>query len=181
MESKYDWIEELVKAEEHSEETGTIEFADSLNPERTMIGAALTLLNQLRTQFQEVVDVFNTLKRDPSAKIKIYGVAKTHADFMLFRFGYKLIFSLKQPGVISIKTQYVNPTLPSVSSMNLVGASVSNSLNSIQYRGNDEQLEMNWGPFNECLWTYKGQTVKPESVVKYFFTKFIYDTSSSNM
>ena len=38
---------------------------------------------------------------------EIYGIANTHADFMLFRNGFKLIFSLKEPGAVSVRFHYV--------------------------------------------------------------------------
>ncbi len=177
MEAKFEWIQELIKAEERIEETGVIDFASSIDPERTMIGAALSFLAQLRNEFNQAVEVFNDLKVDSSGKIKVYGVAKTHADFMLFRNGFKLIFSLKQPGIISIRTHFLNPALPAVASMNFIGQAVNSNLNSSQFRSEEEILEMMWGPFNETIWTYRSQPVKAESVVRYYLTKFIHDTT----
>ncbi|MFL4294751.1 hypothetical protein P9445_22145, partial [Enterobacter asburiae] len=45
---------------------------------------------------------FNQLKGSTLGHIRIYGISKTRADFMLFRNGYKLIFSLRQPGLITV-------------------------------------------------------------------------------
>jgi hypothetical protein len=181
MMSRYEWIHELIKAEELIEETGVIDFGSSIDPERTMIGAALTLLSQLRNEFNSAIEVFNELKHATAGKIKVYGIAKTHADFMLFRGGFKLIFSLKQPGVISIRTHFLNPALPSVASMNFLGAAVANNLTPPQFRGEEELLELKWGPFSETIWTYKDQSVKVESVVKYYLTKFIHDTANPGL
>lgn len=181
MESKFEWVHDLIKAEEQMEETGVIDFGSNLDPERTMIGAALTLLSQLRHDFNEALDIFNELKMASSGKIKMYGIAKTHADFMLFRNGFKLIFSLKQPGIISIRTHFMNPALPAVASMNFMGNAVTNNLTSPQFRSEEEVLEMMWGPFNETIWTFKGQPVKVESVVKHYLTKFIHDTANPGL
>jgi hypothetical protein len=179
MISKYDWIHELIRTEEQIEETGVVDFDSHNDPDRAMIGAALTLLAQLRSGFNDAVEVFNEYKQSTASKIKVYSIAKTHADFMLFRNGFKLVFSLKQPGVISIRTHFMNPALPSVSSMNLLGSTVTNNLTAPQFRGEEELLEMIWGPFNETIWTYKKHPVKVESVIKYFLSKFVRDTSNA--
>ena len=97
---------------------------------------------------------------------------------MLFRNGYKLVFALKQPGVISVRTHFMNPSLPAVASMNLIGQSVTNNLTQPQFRSEEELFELNWGPFNESLWTFKTQPIRVESVVKHYLSKFIRDTTN---
>ena len=52
--------------------------------------------------FVEAAAAFNQLKGSTLGQMRIYGISKTKADFMLFRNGYKLIFSMKQPGVITV-------------------------------------------------------------------------------
>lgn len=180
MESRYEWVHELVRSEEEIEETGLIEHGSRLDPERTMISATLFFLSQLRMEFTQTLNVFNELKLTTASKVRLYNIAKTHADFMLFRNGFKLIFSLKQPGVISIRTQFMNPALPSVATLNFAEGPLNN-LASPQYRGEEELLELMWGPFNETIWTYKGQPIKIESVVKYYLTKFVHDTTNSGV
>jgi hypothetical protein len=181
IETKYEWIHDLIKAEEQMEETGIIDFESSLDPDRTMIGAALSFLGNLRKEFTDAVEIFNEMKSASQGKLKVYGIAKTHADFMLFRNGFKLIFSLKLPGVISIRTHFVNPALPSVASMNLIGNNVAHSSGGGHYKGEEELIEMMWGPFNESIWTYRGQPVRLESVVKHYMTKFIQDTANPGL
>ena len=180
METKYEWIHELIKTESQLEESGMVEMPSSVDPERALIGAALTFLAELKKEFHDVLEVFNDLKHHSASKIKLYGIAKTPADFMLFRNGLKLIFSLKQPGVISIRTHFMNPALPNVSTMNLIGTSVPiSAISSPQFRGEEALLEMKWGVFDEVIWTYKNQQIKKESVVKYYLTQFIHDSTGT--
>jgi hypothetical protein len=179
MEQKFEWVHDLIKVDEQMEEMGFADTESNPDPERTMIGAALTLLGQLRHDFQQAIEIFNEGKTRPASKIKIYGISKTHADFMLFRNGLKLLFSLKQPGVIAIRNQYMNPNLPTVSSLNFMGSNVSETFSVNQNRGEEESLQMSWGPFNEIIWTYKGQPVKSENVVRFYLTRFIQETVSS--
>lgn len=178
MDEKFEWIQDLVRTEQQMEETGLIDFGTHLDPERLMVGAALTFLAELRNGFNEAIEHFNKLKTNSNGKVKIYGIAKAHADFMLFRNGFKLVFSLKQPGVISVRTHFMNPSLPTVSSMNFIGNADNQMLGALQFRGEEDLLEMAMGPFNEPLWTFKGQAIKLESAVKYYLTKFLQDTAN---
>ncbi|MEY4616200.1 MAG: hypothetical protein RJB66_1160 [Pseudomonadota bacterium] len=178
MEENLDWIHDLVKAEQQMEETGVIDFGSNLDPERLMVGAALTFLAELRAGFNEALDVFNKLKTSNNGKVKIYGIAKTHADFMLFRNGFKLVFNLKQPGVISVRTHFINPSIPTVSSMNFIGNADQQIMSTLQFRGDEDLLEMALGAFNEPTWTFKGQAIKTESAIKYYLTKFLQDTAN---
>jgi len=180
METKYEWIHDLIKTEEQIEESGLVDMGSSaIDPERALIGAALTFLSELKKEFHEALEIFNDLKHHTSSKIKLYGIAKTPADFMLFRNGLKLIFSLKQPGVISIRTHFMNPGIPAVASMSLIGNSVPQPISSSQYRSEEALLEMKWGVFEEVIWTYKNQPIKKESVVKHYLTQFIRDSTGA--
>lgn len=180
METKYEWIHELVKTESQLEESGMLDIPTPVDPDRALIGAALTFLSELKKEFHDVLEIFNDLKHHSASKIKLYGIAKTPADFMLFRNGLKLIFSLKQPGVISIRSHFMNPALPNVANMNLMGTSVPMSaITSPQFRGEEAVLEMKWGAFDEVQWTYKNQPVKKETVVKYYLTQFIHDSTGT--
>lgn len=156
------------------------ELAD---PDRLLISASLDFLIQLRKGFQEAVQVFNELRPQVKAKIKIYGVAKTPADFMLFRNGIKLIFSLKKPGTISIRIHFLNPALPTVAAMNFIEPAIhhpsaSYSASSAQFQGEEDLLELRWGNFNEAIWTYHSQPFNKDYLIKFYLTKFIQDSTS---
>ena len=105
----------------------------------------------------------------PSAlgRIKIYGIAKTHADFMLFRNGYKMIFSIKNSGLITIRFHYVgNMAIPQ-----------PNQKENVTIVMDEELLEAKWGAFEEVIWNYKGLSFKPENLVRHYMTTFIKESS----
>lgn len=179
MESKFEWIHDLIRTEAEMEESGLVDVSFTVEPERAMIGAALTFLGELKNEFHDAIEVFNEMKHHSAGKIKLYGIAKTPADFMLFRNGIKLIFSLKQPGIISVRTHFTNPALPVVTSMNLIGSTVAQPVTSPQFRSEESLLELKWGPFEEVIWTYKSQPIKIDSVVKHYLTQFIRDTTAT--
>lgn len=180
MEEKFEWIKELITSEEQLEENGLF-YYDPNDPDRQLIGSTLSFLLKIRRQMQEAVLRFNEFKHENTSKIKIYGIAKTAADFMLFRNGIKLIFALKNPGVISIRFHFMNPALPTVATMNFLEANVSQPLSSSQFQGEETILEFQWGPFNEEIWLKKSQPIKLEYLVKYYMTRFVQDSTTPSI
>jgi hypothetical protein len=147
---KYDWLQEVIKAEEKVEETGIVDFDQALNPERILVTEALRFMNEIKHDLEEAIEIFNEMKPTPAGKIKVYAIAKTHADFMIFRNGYKLLFSLIKPGVIAIRFHYMNTT-----------------------HQENETIEIKWGAFNDVIWVHKGHPIKKENLIRYFLVKFI--------
>ncbi|MGE3757145.1 MAG: hypothetical protein AB7H97_05280 [Pseudobdellovibrionaceae bacterium] len=165
---KLSWIKELVKVEQQMEETGLVDMSVGFDAEHTVLQDSVDYLNALKNEFVDTSSAFNELKTSPVGRIKIYGIAKTHADFMLFRNGYKLIFSLKAPGKISARFSYMGSNfLPSSA-----GAESVQAANTIE-----ETLDGKLGPLGEVIWTYKNQPVQVPNVVRYFMTRFIRESA----
>ena len=101
------WIRELVSADEQIEKSVMIDMNLGLDTQRILVNETIQFLLRLKTDFAETAAVFNELKPTALGRIKVYGIAKTHADFMLFRNGYKMIFSVKNAGLISMRFHYV--------------------------------------------------------------------------
>lgn len=170
---KINWIKDLVKQEKQMEETGLVDVSSEFDPQRHLIVASVDFLLALKDQFTEAVNVFNELRGNTLGRIKIYGIAKTHADFMIFRNGFKLIFSFKQPGVISVRFNFLTSGLspqPGTSALVTASANAQNLMD-------EDVIEARWGSFNEIIWTYKGQPIKSENLVKHYLTKFIKESA----
>lgn len=161
---KISWIKELVKADD------LVDMSFGFNTDKILITESVQFLLELKTEFVDASTQFNELKPSALGRIKIYGVAKTHADFMLFRNGYKMIFSIKGPGHISIR-------------FNLMGASYIPTPGSSESQGNitelmDENIiEAKWGAFGEIVWTYQNMPIKLEYMVRHYLTQFITESS----
>lgn len=97
-----EWIKELIRSEKQMEEAGLVDFSPSLNKDQIVLSATIELLKELKKKFIFHANTFNSLKGQSQGLIKVYGIAKTHADFMLFRNGYKLVFNMLNPGKIQI-------------------------------------------------------------------------------
>ncbi len=161
------WIRELVAADEQIEKSVMIDMNLGLDTQRIMVNETIAFLLRLKTDFAESAANFNELKASALGRIKIYGIAKTHADFMLFRNGYKMIFSIKNAGLIGIRFHYVgNMAIPQPQQKENVTIVMEEQL-----------LEAKWGAFEEVLWTYKGQSFKPEYLVRHYMTAFVKESA----
>lgn len=162
-----DWIKDLVKAEQQMEESGLIDMGWGLDKDRLLAQETLQYLLRLKTEFVDISSAFNELKTSPLGRVKVYGIAKTHADFMLFRNGFKMIFSLKAPGQISIRFNFMGTGfIPGATEGAAGGRLVDEKL-----------LEAKFGPFDELMWTYQGSPFKMESLVKSCMTHFLRESS----
>ncbi|MFP5519687.1 MAG: hypothetical protein ACLGGX_07270 [Bdellovibrionia bacterium] len=163
------WIKELVKAEQQMEETGMVDMSFGWDPAKALLQESIQFLLNIKTDFVDSASSFNELKPSALGRIKIYGIAKTHADFMLFRNGFKMIFSLKAPGQISIRFNFIGTNF-----IPTPGNPESNNNTSVM---DEHLLEAKWGPFGEIIWTYQGQPFKAEYMVRHYITLFIKESS----
>ena len=166
---KVSWIKELVKAEQQMEESGLVDMSFGFEPENILFNDTVQFLLGLKTEFVDASTSFNELKPSAIGRIKIYGIAKTHADFMLFRNGFKMIFSVKAPGQISVRFNFIGTNyIPTP------GAETSAANSTVM----DEHIvEAKWGAFGEIIWSYQGLPVKMEYMVRHYMTLFIKESS----
>lgn len=96
--------------------------------------------------------------------IKIYGIANTRADFMLFRNGLKLIFSLQKAGTISVKMNY--------------GGYFPTKMATDSAPDQEELIESQWGAFNELFWTYRKVRISgSDHMVRFYLSRFIHESA----
>lgn len=164
---KVRWIKELVNADQQMEKSVLIDMNLGFDTQRILVNETIQFLLGLKTDFADACSNFNELKPSALGRIKIYGIAKTHADFMLFRNGYKMIFSLKSPGVISIRFHYVG--------QNYIPSPTATEQATVVME--EELVEAKWGAFEEVVWTFNNQPVKPEYMVRHYLTLFIKDSA----
>lgn len=161
------WIRELVSADEQLEKSVMIDMNLGLDTQRILVNESIQFLLRIKNEFAEAAAGFNELKPSVLGRIKVYGIAKTHADFMLFRNGYKMIFSIKSAGVISIRFHFVgNMAIPQPQAQEQVTIVMD-----------EELIEAKWGAFEEVLWTYKSQPFKAAYLIRHYLTIFIKDSA----
>jgi hypothetical protein len=161
------WIRELVSADEQLEKSVMIDMNLGLDTQRILVNESIQFLLRLKADFAEAAAAFNELKPSVLGRIKVYGIAKTHADFMLFRNGYKMIFSIKAAGVISMRFHYVGNT----------GIPQPQAKENVTIVMEEELFEAKWGAFEEVMWLYKGLPFKTQYLVRHYLTLFIKDSA----
>jgi hypothetical protein len=159
-----DWVKELVESERRMEETGIIDLAAIPDESRDFQQKTNEFLKILKEEFLEYTTAFNTMKNSTVGSIKIYGISNTVADFMLFRNGFKLLFSGAEAGKVMISFQSQSTSIFSNPGQNFDANS-------------DEVLIAHYGPFGEMTWTYKGTQVKSEPLVRYYLSRFIKESA----
>ena len=159
---RIDWIKDLVVAEQRMEEQGIVEL-DGLNNQSEMLKTeTIDFLRDLRAAFIESCSAFNELKGSQIGQVKIYGISKTVADFMLFRNGYKLIFSMTRPGEIAIILNHVTAHHLATPGAADPGTAMSHDL-----------LQAHWGAFGELKWRFKDSKINLDYLVRYYMTRFV--------
>jgi hypothetical protein len=164
---KISWIKELVKAEQQMEESGLVDMSFGFDSDKILVTETIQFLLQLKTEFVDASTAFNELKPSAIGRIKIYGIAKTHADFMLFRNGFKMIFSLKNAGQISIRFNFIGTNYIPTPGADAAATNVMD----------EHIIEAQWGAFGELIWTYQNQPIKLEYMVRHYLTHFIKESS----
>jgi hypothetical protein len=168
---RMNWIRDLINAEEKMDETGVVDISVGYDNEKTLTQETLHYLQAMKNEMIDSANAFNELKNSPLGRIKIYGIAKTQADFMLFRNGYKMIFSLKQPGTISIRFNFLGPNQYIPTQIPTAQTSIASQLME------EHQIVAKKGPFNDLQWTYNDQPVQLDAVVRYHMSLFIKESA----
>lgn len=159
-----EWIRRLVDSERRMEETGMIDLAGTEEDSQRLTHMTQDFLREIKEQFVEYATAFNNLKNTPMGSVKIYGISNTPADFMLFRNGYKLLFTAVAPGRIAINLHSQAPQL--------ARGAQSNGMAS-----NDGTIEAVFGAFGDISWTYNGSKVNPEALVRYYLSRFVRESA----
>lgn len=162
-----DWIKDLVRGEQQMEEAGVVDFSPAFDPANILLKGTVEFLQTLKAQFIRSATVFNQLKNTPAGQIKIYGISKTHSDFMLFRNGYKLIFSMADPGKIVIQFHHLaTPFMGDDGGKSGNGPMTAHSI-----------LEAQWGAFGELVWVNKNKPINSQYLVRYYLKHFVHNST----
>ena len=167
---RLDWIRTLVKSEERMEETGVVDMSIGFDNDQILAQETLTFLQRMKNDMIDSANAFNELKTSPLGRIKIYGIAKTQADFMLFRNGYKMIFAMKTPGVISIRFNFLGPN-------QYIPTGLTNAPQASSQLMEEHVIVAKRGPFKEMQWTFQDQKVDFEAMVRYHITLFVRESA----
>jgi hypothetical protein len=157
------WIKDLVLAEQQMEESGVINLA-SLDAEAHLEEQTVEFLRDIKAAMIEASATFNQLKASSVGTLKIYGISNTKADFMLFRNGYKLIFSMRRAGEIEVYHSLLT----------------SHFLNPVETEPKGPEKDIiraQWGAYGEMQWHHKNLPVRLDFLIRHYITRFIRESA----
>ena len=159
------WIESLALEELQSSETGIIKLDDHLSPERDLRNSGIELMDRLRELFEIYLTKFNQIRvreENKNSLIKIFKIANTVNDFMLYRNSLKLVVARKASDVISIG--FLSNT----------GCVFSARLNSFSdAEAGIHEIQAHVGPFNQIEWRFRGENFDLDRMVKHYLSEFV--------
>jgi len=180
--SQQGWIHELARGEVHPDAEKLLQLGRGYDPQQLVEESTIDFLTELREHCSEYARVFNSYS-DSGGKfqeIKVYSVAQTAADFMIFRNQIKLIFGNTSHGVIQIAfTQHYRGTMAVDGQVQGVNGSAGATAVSSQAIQQAQDLLAQVGPFRDVSWTFMGEKVSAEQVAKFYFTEFARVTRDS--
>ena len=165
------WIHELARAEVHPDAERLLQLNQSFDPQQLIEENTIDFLGQVREQMNESARVFNAFAENGSKfqEVKVYNVAQTAADFMVFRNQVKLVFSNTAHGVIQIAfAQHVRGALNVDGQILSAGGAGSQSA-----VASSQEIVAQLGPFRDVHWTFQGEKVSPDQIAKFYFTDFV--------
>ena len=165
MPSQQGWIHELARAEVHPDAERLLQLGRSFDPQQLVEESTVDFLTELREYFNDYARIFNAYSEGASRfqELKVYSVAQTAADFMVFRNQIKLIVSNSAHGIIQIGfAQHARGNLA------MDGQSQAARIATAQA----QDLLAQVGPFRDVTWNFQGEKVQPEQVAKFYFAEF---------
>lgn len=169
--SQQTWLHDLARAEVHPDAEKLLELGSSYDPQQLVEESAIQFLTELREIASEFARVFNSYSETGSKfqEVKIYGIAQSAADFMLFRNQIKLIFSNPSQGLLQISfSQHQRGSLA-------VDGQDHGGNESLRLNSNSplQEILAQIGPFRDVYWTFQGEKVTPSQVAKFHFIEFV--------
>jgi hypothetical protein len=160
------WIHDLARAEVHPEAERLLGLGGGLDPHQLVEESTVRFLMELREKITEFSKVFNSYSEAGARfqELKIYSVAQSAADFMVFRNQIKLVVSNTAHGVIAISFAQHNRSPFSFDGRNPDGATKETPA---------QELLAQVGPFRDVKWTFQGEEVTPLQIARYYFAEFI--------
>jgi len=154
------WLKRLVENETELLRTGSGDFISHQDHRKVVEEATMEFMLELKEEFLNCVDLFNSYRGGSHLpnSVKIFNISNTQADFIIFRNTMKLVVSNPALGVINFS--FVNR---------------ANTFTKAPVKSKKEGYDLiaQLYPFNDLAWTFHGERINIEAVVRYLFTDFV--------
>lgn len=154
------WLKRLVENENELLRTGSGDFISHQDHRKVVEEATLEFMAELKEEFLGCVDLFNSYRGGSHLpnSVKLFNISNTQSDFIIFRNTLKLVISNPALGVINFS--FVNR---------------ANTFTKAPVKTKKEGYDLiaQLYPFNDLAWTFHGERIRVESMVRYLFTEFV--------
>lgn len=167
--SQQGWLHELARAEMHPDAEKLLQLGRSFDPQQVVEESTIDFLTQLREEFSQYAKIFNSYAESGSKfqEVKIYSIANTAADFMIFRNQIKLMIANTAHGLIQLAfAQHLRGTIA-------INGQLQGTQGSSQIPNQAQELVAQIGPFRDVHWTFQAEKVNPEQVARFYFAEFV--------
>jgi hypothetical protein len=149
------WAVDLAQTESRMERMGEVEYSNSFKKQELLKIQTAEFMSVLRQEFGRHIEIFNESRRSGAHAVHLYRITNTEQDYMLFRNGVKLVVSGQRSGrILFAFNQFLGQIYATQQNPHF-------------------ELEAQWGPFDQLLWTYKNERVQVQDVVRFFLTEFV--------
>lgn len=163
------WIHDLARGEIHPDADRILQLGASHDPAQLIEESTIAFLTELKEHFNEFIRTFNSYSEagQQFQEARIYNIAQTVVDFMLYRNQIKLVVSNPAHGAIQISFAQHNrsPGMPN--------APVAEQSFATAMQRAPQELIAQMGPFRDVYWTFQGEKVTAQQLAKFYFTEFI--------
>jgi len=163
------WIHELARVEIHPDPNNVLNSSGSSDSQQMIEESTVVFLSQLKESFHENCQIFNSYSEAGKRfqEIKLYHLAHSAADFMVYRNQIKLVVNNTAHGVIQIA--FANHKQGNLR----VNQNASSSFDGNAELNYPREILAKIGPFREVHWEFDGQKVEAERVAKFYFEEFV--------
>ncbi len=166
--SDYEWVHSLARFEATGQVDARLKAMQDIgqiDPHQIVEESSIQFLKELKEQFGTYAKIFNSYSESSQKfnDVRIYNISNTASDFMLFRNNIKLVFSNAAHGIIS--ATFLQHQREAV---NIDGTNMKPEANRVS-----QEILAQIGPFYDVQWTYQGEKVSVEKLVRYYFIEFI--------
>jgi hypothetical protein len=149
------WAAELAHTERRMERLGEVEYSTSFKKQEMLKTQTSEFMAVLRHEFARQIETFNQARQSGAQAVHLYRITNTEQDFMLFRNGVKLVVSGQRSGrVLFAFNQFLGQIYASTQNPNF-------------------ELEAQWNAFEQLVWTYRGDRVQLQDIIRFFLSEFV--------
>ncbi|MBI4925795.1 MAG: hypothetical protein HY843_07715 [Bdellovibrio sp.] len=166
------WIHELARSEINPEADKILGLGQSFEPTQLVEESTVDFMMELRECFMDFARILNSYSENGTRfqEVKVYSVAQTPCDFMVFRNQMKLVFSNSAHGVIQMSFAQHNRSTVAIDGQLQNAANTPSGNSTLPVA---QELLTQVGPFRDVYWTFQGDKVSAEQVAKFYFAEFI--------